>query len=94
VFGSVGVGGGGESVGEGEYGANTVYIYINGKSIPVETVPGMGGVEIKENDGGVNSSTIYLIYCKSFCYCHNVQPPSTIVKKFFFKRKIIKTVFD
>jgi hypothetical protein len=31
----------------------------------------------------VNSSMIYLIYCKNFCKCHNVPPPSTtiIVKK-------------
>jgi hypothetical protein len=26
-------------------------MYVNGKIIPVETVPGMGG-EINENDGG------------------------------------------
>jgi hypothetical protein len=29
---------------------------------------------------GVNSSMIYLIYCKNFCKCHNVPPPSTIIK--------------
>jgi hypothetical protein len=28
-----------------------------------------GGGEIKENDGGVNST---MIYCKNFCKCHNV----------------------
>jgi hypothetical protein len=27
-------------------------MYENGKMRPVETVPGMGGSEIKENDGG------------------------------------------
>jgi hypothetical protein len=37
-------------------------IYVNGKMIPVEIIPGIGGVEIKENDGGVKSSMIYLIY--------------------------------
>jgi hypothetical protein len=26
---------------------------------PVATIPGMGGWEIKENDGGVNSTMIY-----------------------------------
>jgi hypothetical protein len=25
---------------------------VNGKMIPVETIPGMGGEGIKENDGG------------------------------------------
>jgi hypothetical protein len=38
----------------------------------VETVPGMGGGKIKENGGGVNSTMIFLIYCKNFCKCHNV----------------------
>jgi hypothetical protein len=37
---------------EGEYGANTVYTYANGKMIPVETIPGVGGGGLKENDGG------------------------------------------
>jgi hypothetical protein len=45
-------------------------MYENGKMRPVETVPGMG-VGIKENDGGVNST---MIYCKTFCKCHNVPP--------------------
>jgi hypothetical protein len=36
----------------------------------VETIPGMGG--IKENDGGGEFNTIYVIYCKNFCNCHNV----------------------
>jgi hypothetical protein len=27
-------------------------MYVNGKMRPVETIPGMGGGEIKENDGG------------------------------------------
>jgi hypothetical protein len=38
-------------------------MYINGKMRPVETIPGMGGGKIKENDEGVNSSMIYLLYC-------------------------------
>jgi hypothetical protein len=29
-----------------------VHMYENGKMRPVETVPGMGGCEIKENGGG------------------------------------------
>jgi hypothetical protein len=60
-------------------------MYVNGKMRPVETVPGMGGQGIKENDGGVNSSTIYLTYCKNFCECHNVLPPSTTVKNINLK---------
>jgi hypothetical protein len=38
----VGGEGGGETVYKGEYGTNTVYTYVNGKMIPVETIPGMG----------------------------------------------------
>jgi hypothetical protein len=55
------------------------YIYVNGKMIPVETIPGIGGRGIKENDG-VNSSIIYFLYCKSLCKCHNVPPPRKIKK--------------
>jgi hypothetical protein len=39
---------------------------ISGKMRLVETVPGMGGEGIKENDGGVNST---MMYCKTFCKC-------------------------
>jgi hypothetical protein len=27
-------------------------MYVNGKIRPVRTIPGMGGEEVKENDGG------------------------------------------
>jgi hypothetical protein len=27
-------------------------VYVNGKMRPIETIPGMGEGEIKENDGG------------------------------------------
>jgi hypothetical protein len=30
---------------------------------------------------GMNSSMMYLIYCKNFCKCHNVSPSSTTIKK-------------
>jgi hypothetical protein len=40
----------------------------------------MGEGRIKENDR-VNSTMIYLIYCKNFCKCHNISPPSTTIKK-------------
>jgi hypothetical protein len=29
-----------------------VHMYINGKKIPVDTIPGMWGRVLKENDGG------------------------------------------
>jgi hypothetical protein len=48
-----------------------VLICENGKMRPVQTLPGMGGDEIKENDGGVNST---LIYCRNVCKCHSVPP--------------------
>jgi hypothetical protein len=54
-------------------------MYINGKMRSVETMPGMEGGGIKENDGWVNSSMIYLVYCKNFYKCHNVPPSSTII---------------
>jgi hypothetical protein len=53
------------------------HMYANGKVRPAETAPGMGVGEKMENDGGVNSSMLYLIYCKDFCKCYNVPPPST-----------------
>jgi hypothetical protein len=38
----------------------------------------------------VNSSAIYLTYCKNFCKCHTVPPPSTAIKKKNkYKREII-----
>jgi hypothetical protein len=55
-------------------------MYANGKMISVKTVPGMG--RMKKNSGeGMNSSTKYLIYCKNFCKCHNIPPPSTRKKE-------------
>jgi hypothetical protein len=43
-------------------------MYINGKMIPVETIPGTGKGRTME---GVNST---MIYCKNFGKCHNVSP--------------------
>jgi hypothetical protein len=54
-------------------------MYVNGKIRPVETIPEMQGNGIK-NDGMVNSSRIFLIYCKNFCKCHNGHPPSITIK--------------
>jgi hypothetical protein len=63
---------GGEDIRKGCRRVNMVeyyaLVYENGKMRPAETVPGMGGEGIKENDGGVNSATMY---CKNFCKCHN-----------------------
>jgi hypothetical protein len=55
-------------------------MYVNAKMITVETIPGIGGGEVKENGGRVNSSMIYLIHCKNLCKCHNVPPPSATIK--------------
>jgi hypothetical protein len=50
-------------------------MHVNGKMIPVETIP---GIRVRENKGewwkGVNSSMIYLIHCKNFCKWHDVFP--------------------
>jgi hypothetical protein len=48
---------------------------------PAETIIGIRGGGIKENDGGVNSTVIYLIYCKNVCKYYSVPPPSTTIKK-------------
>jgi hypothetical protein len=56
-------------------------MYINGKMRHVETILGMRGEEIKENGGRVNSSMIYLRYCKNFCKCHNVPQHNSKKKK-------------
>jgi hypothetical protein len=66
---------------EGEYGTILCTHVCKWKMISVETTPGMGEGEIKENDGGVNSTTIYLINCKNLCKCHNVPPSCTIKNK-------------
>jgi hypothetical protein len=55
--------------------------YVNAKMIAVETTPGMGGGMIRRAVEGVNSSMIYLIYCKNFYKCHDVPPPNATIKK-------------
>jgi hypothetical protein len=47
------------------------------------------GRGIRRTTERVNSSIIYLIYCKSFCTCHNVPPPSTTNKKWKRKSRIL-----
>jgi hypothetical protein len=47
---------------------------------PVETIPEMGGGRIRENDRGMNSSMIHLIYCENLYKCHNVSLPNRTIK--------------
>jgi hypothetical protein len=54
-------------------------MYASGKMRPVETVPGMGTWEIKDNGRGVNSSFMYLKHCKNFYKCNNVPPPGSMI---------------
>jgi hypothetical protein len=56
-------------------------MYVDGKMRTAEMIPGMTGECVNGNGGGVNSSMIYLIYCKDFYKFHNVLPPSTTIKK-------------
>jgi hypothetical protein len=58
-------------------------MYVNAKTIPVETVLGIrGGVWGREVEGG-NLSMIHLIHCKNFYNFYNVPTPSTTTEKFF-----------
>jgi hypothetical protein len=52
------VGGGGYTEGcrRVHMGKYSVHMYENGKMTPVETIPGIGGGEIRENDGGSDFS--------------------------------------
>jgi hypothetical protein len=40
-------------------------VYVNGKMRTAETIPGIEGDRVKDNDS-VISSLIYFIYCKNF----------------------------
>jgi hypothetical protein len=53
-------------------------MYVNRKTILVEIIPRMGerGGRRMENGEVMNSSLIYLKYCKSFCKCHDIPPSS------------------
>jgi hypothetical protein len=56
-------------------------MYVNAKMIPDGTIPGMGDGRQRRVLDGVNSSMIYLIYCKNFCKFYNVPTPGTTTKK-------------
>jgi hypothetical protein len=36
---------------------------------------------IKESSGLDGDNMTYMIYYKTFCKCHNVHPPSTVIKE-------------
>jgi hypothetical protein len=55
-----------------------VQMYVNGKMIPVETIPGVGD---KGEWWRVWLQLIYLLYCKNLCKWHNVLLPITTIKK-------------
>jgi hypothetical protein len=52
---------------------------VNAKIIP-NCSRNWGGGNKGEQRRGVNSRMIYLVHCKNLCKCHNVPPPSTIIK--------------
>jgi hypothetical protein len=56
-------------------------MYVNGKTISVETLPGKGEERRKRMVEGVNSSMIHLINCRNICKCHNVHSASKTRKK-------------
>jgi hypothetical protein len=63
-------------------------MHVSRKMISVETVSGVGGRErMKENGEGVNSSMIYLTYCKNFCKCHNVPQSTATIKNIIKERR-------
>jgi hypothetical protein len=56
-------------------------MYISARMRLVETISGIrGGGDKGKMMEGVNSSMMYRIHCKNLCKCHNVPPPSTIIK--------------
>jgi hypothetical protein len=75
----VGASGRGKKVGKGCRRVNIVqycvHMYVNGKKWDCSRKEERG--DKGEWSRGVNSSMIYLIYCKNFCKCHTVSPPST-----------------
>jgi hypothetical protein len=58
-----------------------VHMYVNGKMMPVETIPGMDGGCKRRMVKGVNSSMIYMMHCKDICKYHNVPPTQQLKKK-------------
>jgi hypothetical protein len=50
-------------------------MYVNGKVIPVETIPGIEKGGIKENDEWGEFKLMYLIYYMNFSKCHDISHP-------------------
>jgi hypothetical protein len=48
---------------------------------PVDNTIEIGEAERRKMVEEVNSCTIYLIYCKNLCKCHNVPPPMATIKE-------------
>jgi hypothetical protein len=64
-------GGGKERKYESEYGGNVMYSCMKMEKWELLKLFQEWGRGVKENDGGVNSTTIQ---CKKFGECHNVPP--------------------
>jgi hypothetical protein len=65
----------GEQVWEGKMCKYCAHVCVNGKMRPAETVPGMGGGEMKESDGGGEFSYDVLeVFVGSFV-SNTVYPP-------------------
>jgi hypothetical protein len=54
-------------------------MYVNGKMIPVETVPGIRGGRMKESSGEGEFKYDIFDTCKNLCKCYSVPPPSTTI---------------
>jgi hypothetical protein len=52
--------------------------------VPGETVLGTRGRGIRESSRQLNSTMIYLIYCKNRGKYYNVPPPNRTIKKIRF----------
>jgi hypothetical protein len=56
-------------------------VYVNTKMIPVETIPGIGRREIKQNCGGGEFKYGILDMLYELSTCYNVPPPSTTIRE-------------
>jgi hypothetical protein len=53
-------------------------MYVNAKTIPAETVPGIRGRRMGKGGGFKYNIFEYLIHSKNLCKCYNVLISSTI----------------
>jgi hypothetical protein len=53
-----------ERVQKGEYGGNIMYLCINGKMRPVETIPGIGGGSRRMVEGKNLTKLLHELFCK------------------------------